>query len=138
MRLMRLFMVCLLSLGVAVQGHASVRVMDVGCPMAHVVPVAQGEHGAMDHAHMHDAGMATAATGAANDVQVDRPHAGHDSSEHGRHCQQDAGCQSAAPAIAATMNALLCAAPAMQAPAAPALCFRSHIPPLLARPPAAA
>ena len=134
---MRLFVVWLLSLGVAVQGHASVRVMDASCPMQH--PVAATTHagqGSVEHAHMHHADAAHATTNPG--AGADHSHPGHDPAGHGQHCQHDMGCHSAAPAVASTTITLMPTPPAMQTPAAPALSFRSHIPPLLARPPALA
>jgi hypothetical protein len=135
-------MVCLLSLGIAVQGHASVRVMDTACPMQHAVAAPEHEEqGSMDHAQMHHASMEHADVDAADlhpGAQINHSHTGHDTAGRGKHCQHDVGCQSAAPAIAATMIAVLVGTPAMQAPPAAALSFRSHIPPLLARPPALA
>jgi hypothetical protein len=53
MRVVRLMLACLLGLGVAVQGYASLRVMDASCPMTHHganhLPDTQGAHSAHEH-----------------------------------------------------------------------------------------
>jgi uncharacterized protein involved in copper resistance len=132
MRLMRLFMVCLLSLGVAVQGYAGMRLMQASCPMLDPVAAttAHESHAPVDHALMHHAGTEHAESGS--------PGIDHGGPQHGKHCQHDVGCQSAGQAIASTLVTLVSAASVMPVLAAPAPYFRSHIPPLLARPPALA
>ncbi len=125
---MRLFVVCLLSLGITVQGYAGVQVMDASCPMLNPAAATashEGHGASMDHAGMHHAGL-------------DHSHMGHEGAGHGKHCQHDVGCQSAGPAMAATLVVLVCGPSAQQLLTATAPSFRSHTPPLLARPPALA
>jgi uncharacterized protein involved in copper resistance len=130
MRLMRLFVVCLLSLGIAVQGYAGVRVMDASCPMLHpeVAAAAVEDHAEMDHAHLHHADMAHAGQ--------DQSRTDHGKAGHGKQCQHDVGCQPAGHAIASTLVVQVPAPSVMQMSAVLAPSFRSHIPALLARPPA--
>jgi uncharacterized protein involved in copper resistance len=122
MRLMRLFVVCLLSLGVAVQGYAGVRAMDASCPMLQPAVAIAGhqDHATMDHA------------------QMDHSRMDPGTPAHGKHCLHDVGCQPAGHAIASMLVVQALAPAVMQMPAAPAPSFRSHIPALLARPPALA
>lgn len=132
-----------MSLGIAVQGHAGVRVMSADCPMLHAdgAMASHAHHPAMDHVVMEHAAMGHADSAHAGVVDS---HMGHSNLHeggapaHGKHCQHDAGCQSAGQAIASTMIALSTASPASRANSASAPFFRSHTPPLLARPPALA
>lgn len=120
MRRLRPFAVFLLSLGVIVQGYAGVRVMAAGCPMLHAAAQAGG---GMEHAGMHHPGM-DHATGSA------------DAAGQGAHCPRGVGCQSTGPAITSAMLVPTSTPSAPQVLVAPAPSFRSHTPPLLARPPA--
>jgi hypothetical protein len=75
MRVPRLILTCLLALGIALQGHAGVVVMDASCSMTHATAghatvshadVTHGGHAAADPAHGHHA-PADAGTDAAGD-----------------------------------------------------------------------
>jgi uncharacterized protein involved in copper resistance len=142
MRGARLFAVCLLSLGVILQGYASVRVMDASCPLlqaAQLVPGTShaGHHAGMDHTAMehsgmqHDTSQPTAGLGP--------EHTGPDHGPgHGGKCQHGVGCQSVGAAIPATGVVLMGGPVVQHILAAPAPSFHSFTPPLLARPPALA
>ena len=144
---MRPLLVFLLSLGIAVQGYASVRVMDPSCGMQrHAAQAAaepqamqgmQGMQGMHDMDAMH--GMEHHHAGHGETPPVQPAHeTGHDedSTGHGAHCTGHLGCQllNSAPI---PMVALQVAQQALQqVPQAAAPAFHSYTAFLLWRPPA--
>jgi hypothetical protein len=141
MRGVRLFAACLLSLGVILQGYASVRVMDASCPLLQATHLTSGPpHRAHEghHAGMAHAGMDHPHT-SQQSAGLGQEHTGSDhGSGHGGQCQHGVGCQSVGAALPATGVVLMGGPVVQQVRAEPALSFHSFTPPLLARPPALA
>ena len=139
---MRPLLVFLLSLGIVVQGYASVRVMDPSCAMqqhasAQATTEPQGMQGMHDMDAMH--GMTHHHAGHGDTHPTPPAHdAGHDegSAGHGAHCAGYLGCQllnsAPVPMLALQVSRQLVQQPRQAA--APA--FHSHTAFLLWRPPA--
>lgn len=149
----RWMLAVMLSLGVVVQGYASVQAMDAGCPMLGTpaaAPAAQNpgaamanSHGSMHDAHgmhaMHDVGDRAEMGGMADEMAGAMDH-GHDaaaptdpahhddcvdSGTVSKHCGCATGCQPASSSLAVTW--MPSATPmAQRAPVADAPSFRSH------------
>ena len=135
MRVARLFAVCLLSLGVAMQGYASVRPMDASCPMetVHVAQeptVAHADHG-MDASH-DMAGMSHHHSGGQESGKQHAPAPGHSTT----HCSDHLGCHAFGSALLPVQLTLVLRQFTQQASPAATVAFHSHIPLLLWRPPA--
>jgi hypothetical protein len=115
-------LVCLLVLGVPLQGLASVRYMDDSCPM-------------MQGGSMHVMGGMSAddMAGMAHEME----HGDHDgdSGQSGKACSAGASCHSVG-ALQCRFPAPVFIAVAHPAPPLAGLNFQSHDPPLLWRPPA--
>lgn len=117
---MRRLLACVLSLGLVVQGYASVRAMDAGCPMR--AAAAAGSEAGMHH---DMAGAQPHADDAANAGGAAHEDDCGDSGAAARHCGCVTGCQ---PASASMAPPLLPAALqwVLQPPARDAPAFRSH------------
>jgi hypothetical protein len=136
MRLARLFAVCLLSLGIVVQGHAGLRLMDPSCPMLHSSDAPQSAvaaHVGHDMADMADMGMEHHHShGAPESGLTDAPPTGHSAT----HCAGHPGCQPLGSALVPVQVALVFGQFARQMPPVAAPAFRSYDAFLLWRPPA--
>src|SRR5689334_2922152 len=91
MRRMRPLLVCLLNLGIVIQGYASVRIMDPSCVMqqhASEQPPAAEPQAMHDMEHHHGGHRETSPVPPPHDPGHDR-----DSTGHGAHCTGQLGCQ---------------------------------------------
>lgn len=123
MRLPRFLLLCLLSLGVPLQGFAGVQYVDASCPMMQEATM-QGMEGmsAQEMADMMDA------MGCHTD--------GHDFAKTGKPCPSGNSCQSVGPALLSAFPVPVYLSVAEPAPPSVVPAIQSHDPPLLLRPPA--
>jgi hypothetical protein len=136
MRIARLFAVCLLSLGVAMQGYASVRVMDESCPMRHVQATQEAATAHADHGMDAGHDMADMDHHQSQDAQ-ESGHTDAPSAEHGAtHCSGHLGCHMPGSALLPVQLIPVLRQFAQQAPPAATPAFHSHTSLLLWRPPA--
>ena len=118
----RILLLCLLSLGVSLQGFAGVQYVAESCPMmAEASMQGMEEMSSADMAAMmEDLDCLTDHTGAADS----------------KPCPMGNGCQSVGPALLAVFRFSVAVSAVPPAPSAAVPIFHSHHPPLLWRPPA--
>jgi hypothetical protein len=139
MRHMRPLLVFLLSLGIVVQGYASVRLMDPSCVMqqhasSHPATEPQAMQGMHDMDAMHDMEHHHPGHGAAPPAH-DTSH-DEDSTGHGAHCTGHLGCQLLNSALVPMVALQVARQPVQPAPQAADPAFHSYTAFLLWRPPA--
>jgi hypothetical protein len=122
MRLPRLILTGLLSLGICLQGFAAVRA-DASCPMVHE------ESSMEDMSSEHTAAM-TAHTDCLTDMQT------HDPENSGTHCPAGMNCLSTVAALPSVLRAPASQRMVLPGFPDPAYHFQSHSSLLLWRPPA--
>lgn len=123
MRVVRALLACLLSLGIIVQGHASVRALEASCPMMH--PAAAGSFHADMSMSAHHAHVEHGAHDTADTPQMEHCLTGEPADDT-RQCTCIADCQPAGSLPLAFARAPVSVRIVRQAPAFMAPAFHSH------------